>query len=439
MKRTALKTLEEWKNRSSRKPLLLYGARQVGKTYLLKEFGRAYFENVAYFDLEKQVDVQGAFERDLSPRTIMSNLSQILGHAIDISKTLIVFDEVQASNRALASLKYFCEEMSEAYVVAAGSLLGVAVNREGYSAPVGKVDTFTLHPMTFDEFLDALGFGQMIDGIVSSYRLNEPYFLHERALELYRSYLLVGGMPEAVLAFSESNDYGSAARVQENVLDLYIADMAKYAQPYETARIIEAWKSIPAQLAKENKKFQYKTVRSGGRASQYEAALAWLETAGLVNRCVQITSGQLPLALHENRDAFKMYLMDTGLLSAAMRVQPTVFFDEDGRRELDAGPLAENYVAQALVAQKLNLAYWVSKGKAEVDFVLDLGLPKAVPLEVKSSHNVRSRSLSVYREKYDPLYAIRLSTKNFGMKNGIKSVPLYAAFCIGSEGFGWES
>ncbi len=433
MRRTAQKILEEWKNRPSRKPLLLYGARQVGKTYLLKEFGRTSFESIAYFDLEKQADARAAFERDLSPQTIVSNLSQVLGHLIDTSKTLIVFDEVQASNRALASLKYFCEEMPNAYVVAAGSLLGIAVNREGYSAPVGKVETYTLLPLAFDEFLDALGFGQMIEGITESYRLNEPYFLHERALELYRSYLLVGGMPEGVFAYSESRDYGSVARIQGTILDLYIADMAKYAQPYETARIIEAWKSIPAQLAKENKKFQYKTVRSGGRANQYEAALAWLEAAGLVNRCVQITSGQLPLALHENRDAFKMYLMDTGLLSTLMHVRPAVLLDEAARKELDGGPLAENYVAQALTAQKLNLAYWVSSGKAEVDFVLDLGLPKAVPLEVKSSYNVRSRSLSVYREKYEPLYAIRLSTKNFGMEGRVKSVPLYAAFCIGAE------
>lgn len=433
MRRTALEILEDWKNRPSRKPLLLYGARQVGKTYLLKEFGRASFESVAYFDLEKQADARAAFERDLSPQTIISNLSQVLERPIDIAKTLIVIDEVQASNRALASLKYFCEEMPGAYVVAAGSLLGVAVNREGYSAPVGKVETCTLLPMAFDEFLDALGYKQMIDGITASYHLNEPYFLHEHALELYRSYLLVGGMPEAVLAYSESHDYGLVARIQETILDLYVADMAKYAQPYETARIIEAWKSIPAQLAKENKKFQYKTVRSGGRASQYEAALAWLEAAGLVNRCVQITSGQLPLALHENRDAFKMYLMDTGLLSALMHVRPAVLFDEEARKELDAGPLAENYMAQALTAQKLNLAYWVSNGKAEVDFVIDLGLPKAVPLEVKSSSNVRSRSLSVYREKYRPPYAVRLSTKNFGMENGIKSIPLYAAFCIGVE------
>ena len=230
--------------------------------------------------------------------------------------------------------------------------------------------------------------------------------------------------------YDETKDFNEVAAVQNNILDLYVADMAKYAQPFETARIVEAWRSMPAQLAKENKKFQYKTVRSGGRASQYETALAWLETAGLVNRCVQIVSGQLPLSLHENRDAFKMYLADTGLLSARMQVRAAMLFDEEGRKELDAGALTENYVAQVLTSRGFDLLYWVSQGKAEVDFVIDVGMQKAVPIEVKSSRNVRSKSLSVYREKYEPPYAIRLSTRNFGFEGGVKSVPLYAAFCL---------
>ena len=430
MERNALGDLEAWKRSPRRKPLLMCGARQVGKTYLLKEFGARDFDKVAYFDLEKQADARAAFRGNLSPETIVSNLSQVAGRLIDVASTLIVLDEVQASNHALASLKYFYEDMPEACIVAAGSLVGVAVNREGYSAPVGKVDTYTLRPMTFDEFLRAIGQEALIEGIQSSFELCEPCFLHERALDLYRAYVLVGGMPEAVLVYEKTKDFSEVAAVQDTILDLYVADMAKYAQPYETARIVEAGRSVPAQLAKENKKFQYKTVRSGGRASQYETALAWLETAGLVNRCVQITSGQLPLSLHENREAFKMYLADTGLLSARMQVRPAMLFDGEGRKELDAGALAENYVAQALTAQGLDLLYWVSQGKAKVDFVVDAGAPKAVPIEVKSSRNVRSKSLSVYREKYEPPYAIRLSTKNFGFEGGMKSVPLYAAFCL---------
>lgn len=430
MKRTALGKLETWKTNPRRKPLLLYGARQVGKTYLLKEFGANSFTQMEYFDLEKDQLARAAFSGGLAPEAVLANLSQVVGHNIDVQNTLIVFDEIQASNPALASLKYFYEEMPQAYVVAAGSLSGVAVNREGYSAPVGKVDTMTLHPMTFNEFLCATGNESLVEGISQAYQKNEAYFLHERALELYRSYTLVGGMPEAVAVFAHDEDYRETARIQEAIIDLYVADMAKYAQPYETARILEAWRSIPSQLAKENKKFQYRTIRSGARASQYDAALSWLNTAGLVNTCIQITSAHLPLAAHENRSAFKVYMADTGLLSAAMRIRPAMLFDEDYRKTFDAGALTENYVAQSLTANGFDLHYWMSSGTAEVDFVIEGSTATAVPIEVKSSGNVRSKSLSVYREKYSPDCSVRLSTKNFGFENGIKSVPLYAAFCI---------
>lgn len=423
--------LKLWKDKPRRKPLLLYGARQVGKTHLIKQFGAECFSGVEYFDLEKDPFARNAFSGSLDPEVIIANLSQAAGHAIDVRDTLIVFDEVQASNRALASLKYFCEDMPQAYVAAAGSLLGVAVSREGFSAPVGKVDAMTLRPMAFDEFLRAVGFASLVGGIEGAYASDAPYFMHERALELYRSYVLVGGMPEAVLVFAEQGDYQAVAEVQGNILDLYVADMAKYAQPYETARILEAWRSIPAQLAKENRKFQYKTVRSGGRASQYAAALAWLSAAGLVNVCTQVTSARLPLAAQENRGFFKVYMADTGLLSASMRMRPAALLDELSGERLDVGALTENYVAQALAANGVDLRYWVSAGTAEVDFVMEGEGSRAIPVEVKSSRNVRSRSLGVYREKYGPDLCLRLSTKNFGFENGIKRVPLYAAFCVG--------
>ena len=433
MKRNAIQALEGWMKKKTRKPLLLYGARQVGKTYLLKEFGKTCFDNTLYLDLEKNSELKSAFDGDLSPKTILTKLSQITGHSINTLNTLIIIDEIQASNRALTSLKYFCEEMPQAYIVAAGSLLGVAVNNEGYSAPVGKVDILTLRPMSFDEFLMALGQEALIDGIKECFDTSEAFFLHERALDLYRTYLLVGGMPEPVKRYTETGSFDDAALSQNAILDLYVVDMAKYAKPYETARIIEAWKSIPSQLAKENKKFQYKTVRSGGRAMQYETALAWLETTGLINRCTQISSGQLPLALHENRSMFKMYMLDTGLLAASMGVHTSSLFSESGRSAFDAGAITENYVAQALSANGFNLSYWTSQGKAEVDFIVDLGLQKAVPLEVKSSSNVRSRSLSVYCDKYEPPYSIKTSTKNFGFENGVRSIPLYAMFCVKAE------
>lgn len=422
--------LVSWKAKPDRKPLLLYGARQVGKSYLIQAFAREHFDDAVSFDLERQSAARAAFAGDLTPSRVLSNLEQVAGRRIDPANTLIVLDEVQASNRALASLKYFEEDLPGSYLIAAGSLLGVAVHREGFSAPVGKVETLTLLPMTFDEWLDANGRSEMREAIEESFSRGVSYDLHEEALDLYRAYVLTGGMPEAVATYADSDDFAEVTRVQRQILDLYVADMAKYAEPLETARIREVWNSIPAQLAKENHKFQYKVVRSGGRSNQYASALDWLETAGLVNRCVRVTSGQVPLKMQEDRSSFKIYLADTGLLSAMMEVPAAVMFDEEGRRLLDAGALTENYVAQNLVAGGFVPRYWTSKRTAEVDFVIEDGTAKAIPVEVKSSGNVRSRSLSVYREKYEPRRAIRLSTRNFGSDGGIDSIPLYAAFCL---------
>lgn len=434
MKRNAMSALMGWKSRSSRKPLLVYGARQVGKSYLIKEFAKAEFDDYVFLDLERQAVAREVFDGDLDPNRVISNIEQVTNHRIDPHRTLIFFDEIQAAPRALAALKYICEELPDSYVVAAGSLLGVAVNRIGFSAPVGKVETLTLLPMTFDEWLEATGHGQMIKGISEAYARKAPYPLHEQALDFYRTYVLTGGMPEAVASYAEHGDFADVSRIQRDILDLYVADMAKYAEPIETARIREAWLSVPAQLAKENHKFQYKVVRSGGRASQYSVALDWLETAGLVNRCVRISSGQVPLKMQEDRSSFKIYLADTGLLSAMMEIPPAVMFDAAARKFLDAGALTENYVAQNLVAGGFVPRYWTSGRTAEVDFVIEDGGARAVPVEVKSSDNVRSRSLSVYREKYEPVRTLRLSTRNFGMSDGIESIPLYAAFCLKKGG-----
>lgn len=430
MRRTAMSTLNEWKTRSSRKPLLVYGARQVGKSYLIGGFAKTAFEDYVYLDLERQASARAAFDGDLGPDRVISNLEQVVGRHIDPQRTLIALDEIQAAPRALASLKYFCEELPNSYLIAAGSLLGVAVNRTGFSAPVGKVETLALLPMTFDEWLDATGHGEMAGGIAEAYERKDAYPLHEQALDLYRTYILTGGMPEAVASYVEHEDFATVSRVQHEILDLYVADMAKYAEPVETAHIREAWSSVPAQLAKKNHKFQYKVVRSGGRASQYAVALDWLEAAGLVNRCVRISSGQVPLKMQEDRSAFKVYLADTGLLSAMMEVSPAVLFDEAARKLLDAGALTENYVAQNLVAGGFVLRYWTSGRTAEVAFVIEDGGARAVPVEVKSSDNVRSRSLAVYREGYEPTRALRLSTRNFGQSGGVESIPLYAAFCL---------
>lgn len=433
LRRSIMNQLISWADSRERKPLLLYGARQTGKTFLLNELAAKTFPGDSVrFDLERDARARQAFEYDLNPEALIRRLSQVAGQRIDSERTLLILDEVQSSNRALTSLKYFCEDMPQLHVAAAGSLLGVAVNQQGFSMPVGKVQTMTLHPMSFDEFLDAMGDGGIIPEIRDCYERAEAFYLHDAMLERFWQYVIVGGMPEAVARFAEDGDYAAARDVQSTIIDLYVADMAKYATPTETARIRDTWNSIPAQLAKENHKFQYKLVKSGGRASLYASSIAWLMAAGLVERCARVASGRLPLAMHEDASAFKIYMSDTGLLSARAELDPSTLLDADYRKQLDLGGIVENYVAQALAANNIALRYWTSGNLAEVDFVMQPhDSTSAMPIEVKSSDNTRSRSLATYRSKYEPTESMRLSTKNFGVDNGIRSVPLYAAFCIG--------
>ena len=417
-----------------RKPLMLFGARQVGKSHLLERFATENYQSYALLDLEQSASLRAAFEGDLSPKAILSNLSQLIHAPLPKSDMLIVLDEIQASPNAITSLKYFQEQLPEQPIVGAGSLLGVAVRERGASYPVGKVDTLTLRPMTFGEFLVGIGEGAMLDGIKDAYACGTAYPLHERAMELYRAYLLVGGMPEAVKAYRESGDTSEAARVHHAILDLYLTDMAKYAKyPTDIAKARDAWLSMPAQLAKENRKFQYKTIRKGARSSRYEGALEWLLAAGLTTRCTRVTTGQVPLPLQEDTSSFKMYVSDTGLLCTMSEVPHTALFDDRLRPLLDAGGIAENYVAQQLVAQGITPRYWTSGNTAEVDFVVEDGSARAVPIEVKSTTHVRSRSLGVYVRDYAPERCVRISSRNFGRGDAIESIPLYAAGVLASD------
>ncbi|NMN02603.1 ATP-binding protein [Bifidobacterium panos] len=441
MQREAMRYLREWKERKRRKPLLLYGARQVGKTHVLKEFGRECFDTVAYFDLERDGAARAVFEgeqsADLNPQMLIRRLAAATASnsTIEPGRTLLVLDEIQASNRALASLKYFCEELPQLHVIGAGSLLGVAVKSKvkskGFTMPVGKVQTYTMHPMTFPEFLQALGQGGLVDDIRDCYETGQPFYLHERMLELLWTYALVGGMPEAVSVFLDDHDYSAVAEVQDDIRDLYVGDMAKYAMPAETARIRDVWNSVPAQLAKQNHKFQYKAVKTGGRAAIYADAISWLLSAGLINRCVNVSAGSSPLKNHEDLSSFKTYMADTGLLVRADGLTASMLLDDKIRATLDIGGIGENLVAQMLTANDVPLRYWTSGSTAEVDFVYEReGVAGGIPIEVKTSEHVRSRSLASYRAKYSPVEAIRVSAKNFGVSGGIRSVPLYAAFCI---------
>ncbi|WP_050340627.1 ATP-binding protein [Olsenella sp. oral taxon 807] len=433
MERAEMRRLLDWKSSPQRKPLLLFGARQVGKSYLIEQFARENYEKYALFNLEEDPRLTRAFDGNLDPCTVISNLSQITGHTLDTENMLYVFDEAQVSNRALTALKYFQEANFSHPIIAAGSLLGVAVNQRYYSLPVGRVNTMVLHPMTFDEFMGATGHALMLEGIREAYFDRRAYQLHDQAMGLYRTYLLVGGMPEAVAAYARTGDVRDAVRVHRDILNLYLADMVKYApSPTDVARARDVWNSVPGQLAKENHKFQYRQVRSGGRSSEYEGAISWLLSAGLIDKCMRVSSGQVPLRLHEDRGSFKIYANDVGLLSTMSGIPASALFDERGRSLLDTGGLTENYVVQQMVARGIEPRYWTSGNRAEIDLVVEDGSAKAVPIEIKSTKNVRSRSLGVYRDKYEPDRVVRVSARNFGTGD-VESIPLYAVGCLADD------
>jgi len=430
MERMISNQLLSWKNSSRRMPLILHGARQVGKTYSALTFGKTYYKNMVYFNMEDSREITSIFERDLNPDRIIRELSAKSGQAILKSDTLIIFDEIQACERALTSLKYFCEDAPEYHIIAAGSLLGVALNREKYSFPVGKVDMMTLYPLDFEEFLWATGNKNLCELIRDSYADFTPFSLHETAMDLYKTYLLVGGMPRVVFEYVDSKDFDFVISAQKTLNDAYIADMAKYAAPQETTRIMAAWASVPAQLAKENHKFQYKVIKTGARAYEFETSLDWLNTAGIINKCVRVSEGKMPLSAYADNSSFKVYMMDTGLLCSKFDIAPGVVLNGPTSFDGFKGALAENYIMQTLVVKGFSPYYWSSPGKAELDFVFQNKQGEIIPLEAKSAENVKAKSLRNFISLYKPPYAIRVSAKNFGYENGIKSIPLYALFCL---------
>ena len=432
MKRLIFDKLIEWKNSSSRKPLLIKGARQVGKTYALLEFGRNYYDNVVYLHFEGNTEtLNKIFAPDLNPKRIIEEISVYAKQTIFPNKTLIIFDEIQACEQALTSLKYFAEEAPEYHIVAAGSLLGLAINRGKFSFPVGKVDMLTMYPMSFEEFLLATNNDTLIKKIRFSFSSFTPLtdVYHNLALELYKKYLVVGGYPAVIKTYLETENFDSVRSVQADISDSYIADMTKYATPNETVRSIAIFNTLPSQLAKENTKFQYAVIKSNARAKDYELSLQWLKASSVVLENIKITEGKLPLSVYEQIDSFKIYYSDVGLLCFKSGTLPQDILVNSSISDRARGLLAENYVAEQLVAQGYRLNYWESGGKAELDFVIRQN-DSVVPVEVKSAENVRARSLKVFIEKYSPSYSIRISSKNFGFENGIKSVPLYAVFCL---------
>ncbi|OGF48355.1 MAG: hypothetical protein A2452_01820 [Candidatus Firestonebacteria bacterium RIFOXYC2_FULL_39_67] len=431
MKRKFIKKLVNWKEKHINTPLLLSGARQTGKTYILKEFCKNYFKDSIYINFEEQSEFVSFFESSLNPEEILGKIEIYLSRKIDVKETIIFFDEIQVSERVISSLKYFSESKKGYKIVCAGSLLGVKLNRFKSSFPVGSVYFETLYPMDFDEFLMALDEEPLIGEIDKSYEklkmLDDTF--HKKALELYRAYLVIGGMPQSILEYLKSGkNFASFDRqIQENIIISYLADMAKYTNNENAVKVSNVYKSIPAQLAKENKKFQYKMIGTKAKKESYESAIDWLILSGLLLKTTKVELPQVPLTAYQKANMFKLYFSDVGLLCALSKINPgEIFLDTN---MMYKGVLTENYVAQTLASNGYDLFYWESKSLAEIDFLINTA-KGIVPVEVKSSDNTVSKSLYSYMERYKPDHGIRISTKNFGMMNGIKSIPLYAAYKI---------
>ena len=430
MEREISKRLKKWKESKNRKTLIIHGARQVGKTYIIKKFGKENYENLIYVNFEMNQELSSQISESIDAKYIINKLELFYGEKIIPGKTLIFFDEIQANERALTSLKYFYEEAPEYHVIAAGSLLGIAINRKNYSFPVGKVQMINMYPLSFKEFLVAVGRENLIEEIQKHFeddsRMDKD--IHELCLRLYRTYLIVGGMPEVVQTYLDEQKVIAAIDVQAEILESYERDMTKYADNSLSNKIIASFDSIPVQLAKDNKKFQYKVVSKGGSSSIFGEAITWLKNSGIVTQ-VNKANAEMPLEMHKDLSSFKLYMSDVGLFVNKARYPLYQIDLSESPTMISMGPLTEHYVANELRANGYEIYYWKSDGRAELDFMIQKDI-NIVPIEVKTSTHTKSRSLDLFMKTYNPEYAIRVSEKNFGFENNIKSVPLYAVFCI---------
>ncbi len=424
IRRDIIDDLRRWKESADRKPIVLKGARQTGKTWIMREFGKECFDYVAEFNFDKVGELNTIFEKTKEIDRILKELALFTDVPIEAGKTLIIFDEIQESEGALNSLKYFREDAPQYHVIAAGSLLGVAVRKKNMSVPVGKVQIVKMMPVSFKEFLQeadertylyikGLNTVEALPGIILS------------KLELeYKRYLICGGMPEAIVALLENKGIQEVENVLQNILDLYTLDFSKYASATDIPRINSLWNSLPSQLAKENRKFIYRIVRSGARAREYEDALLWLEEAGLIYRIFNITKPGLPLSAYQDLSAFKVYACDCGLLRRLAKLSPEIILSGHAGYTEFKGALAENAVLQSLVAQSdAKPYYWSSGNRAEVDFVAQIQTG-IIPIEIKASTRISGKSLSVYTAKFNPPYRIRLSMNNLKENAGLLSCPI---------------
>ena len=429
MYRKIEKEFNTWKN-DFKLPLMLIGARQTGKTYILKEFCEKNFPNYVYINLDKEESIQEVFKDTIDPETIIEKIEIIKNVIINPEDTIIFLDEIQVSERAITSLKYFSESEKPYKIVCAGSLLGVKINRFKSSFPVGKVTIKYLYPMDFEEYLMALGEDKLINEIKIHYGSNEALLkpIHEKAIDLYKKYLVLGGMPAVINDFI-SNGCNIAHvnfDIQEQIITSYLADMNKYTENSESIKNAQIYNAIPKELARVNNTFKYSIVDKDARKIRYESSLEWLLASNMILKCDLTEKNESPLKAFVSSDKFKIYLSDTGLLrSLANLSYGEIILDKN---EMFSGVLAENYIA-CEIYPKFKELYYYNFDKYEIDFLIKID-GDIIPVEVKSGRRTNSKSLNEYIKKYNPKYSIRISSKNFGLENNIKSVPLYAVFCI---------
>lgn len=425
MERYAMSELIKWKNKSNRKPLIIEGARQVGKTWLMKEFGINHFADTIYVNFDGNKQMAELFDVDMDVKRIVQGLELYANQKIDAKNTLIIFDEVQEVPKALSSLKYFYENAPEYNIVCAGSLLGLALHG-GTSFPVGKVEFLKLYPLSFKEFLLAVDGSRFVDLLDNSDFAMMNTF-QQSYVDLLKRYYFVGGMPEAVLEFSRNQDFVEVRNIQERILMAYEQDFSKHAANDVVPKIRMIWQSVSSQLAKENKKFIYGLVREGSRAKDYESALLWLGDCGLIHKIYRVNSGHLPLKAYEDLRAFKVFLLDVGLLSCMVGINQRILLDGNELFVEFKGALTEQYVLQQLIAMDHIKTYYYTndRGTAEVDFVVDTG-EKVIPIEVKADQNLKAKSLKVYCDKYKPETAVRTSMSEYKEEEWLINLPLYA-------------
>ncbi len=430
MKRKLYDKLLNWKENKINMPYMLVGARQIGKTYIITEFCKNEFKDYVYINLDLMEDIKNIFEDTINPDEIIKNMEIILSRNINIEETIIFIDEIQVSERAISSLKYFCESDKNYKIIVAGSLLGVKINRFKSSFPVGKVWIEYLYPMDFEEFLWAIGEEKLAKAIRESYAFMKPMLeaVHQKTIKLYNEYICIGGMPASILHYIECDK--DIMKYEDNTLNMiimsYLADMSKYTENIEAIRNNKIYNSIPAQLGKENKKFKYSLVEKSARTREYASSMDWLISSNMILKCQGIATPKSPLTAYTEEN-FKIYLNDIGLLRVLSKISVNEIITE--KNMLYKGALTENYVAQNIYNKYRELYYWSINNMYEVDFLLNIE-GDIIPVEVKSSDNTTSKSLNYYINRYKPKYSIRISTKNFGEANGIKSIPLYASFLI---------